>query len=194
MTKPQRPSADVTRKRILEAAKTIFLKSGFDGAKIRPIAKLANVHTNQVFHHFENKQNLWIKVKEYILENCHCEPHYDLSNARAYFASIIDFRLELAQEYPDLIHLIQWQQLTESHASLVGEDMASPFNWLDDIKTLQKRNEIKDSIDSILIMLFIIYTTHAPFGQEVVTLSDEQVRQYRDIAVGACMSQFAVGE
>ena len=51
-SRPKRPSADITRKKILLAAKQVFLAKGYDATYIKDIAKLAAVNTNLIFHHF----------------------------------------------------------------------------------------------------------------------------------------------
>jgi len=49
-------------KRILEAAADLFSRHGFNAASIQRIATQANVSKATIFHHFSNKQNLYISV------------------------------------------------------------------------------------------------------------------------------------
>ena len=67
MKKSIRSSANNTREKILKAARLQFLKYGYEGASIKLIAETAEVNHNLIFHHFTNKETLWLKVKEAIL-------------------------------------------------------------------------------------------------------------------------------
>lgn len=194
MDKKQRPSAEMTRQKILVAARSVFLAVGFDGTKTRAIAQLAGVHTNLVFHHFKNKETLWAKVKENILGESALLPQYDMSSAAAYFSSVISFRFQLFQSNPDIVKLIQWQQLTESNKSLTSNDAISPIRWLDDLKAFQADGQIRADVDVALMVLFVTYVTHPPFMQDVLPLTQRQVDQYKLIAIQSCLDQFLVEE
>lgn len=54
-----RPSADVTRERILAAALDLFSERGFDGASTRDIAARAGVTQPLLNYHFSGKDDLW---------------------------------------------------------------------------------------------------------------------------------------
>ena len=54
-----RPSADVTRKRILAAALDLFSEISFDGATTREIAARAGVTQPLLNYHFSSKDELW---------------------------------------------------------------------------------------------------------------------------------------
>lgn len=47
------------RKQILEAAKAVFLKSGYHGSSMNEIAKVAGVTKLTVYNHFQDKENLF---------------------------------------------------------------------------------------------------------------------------------------
>jgi len=55
----QRPSADGTRERILEAALDLFAERSFEGASTRLIAERAGVRQPLLTYHFGNKAELW---------------------------------------------------------------------------------------------------------------------------------------
>lgn len=192
MSKPKRPSADQTRSNILSAAKEQFLAKGFEGASISRIAKSAAVNTNLIFHHFANKENLWLNVKEEILRSQNTALKSELSSARAYFSSILNYRFDLYDQNPDLVRLIQWQQLTEKESELIGSDSSSPSHWLNDIKHLQDVGKIKRNITPEYILLFIVFSTHAPFMQQVIPLTREQKHDYKMMLLEMCCSQFMV--
>jgi len=190
MTRPTRPSADETRQKILAAAKAVFLDKGFDATFIKDIANHAKVHTNLIFHHFTNKEALWHKVKASILAQDVGAPEYDRSSAKAFFRSLLDYRFTLYSKHPDLIKLIQWQQLTENESALIGTDSSSPNHWLAVIRLFQKQGEIKKGIKAEQIMLFIIFSTHAPFLQKVIPFNEKQAAQYKAMIFEMCCQQF----
>lgn len=190
MEKKQRTIADETRIRIIEAAKTLFLEKGFDGVSINAIAQLAGVNKTLIFHHYQDKVTLWCMVKEAIIENNIDAPEYDLSSAKAYFSSVLAYRFALYENNPELAKLIAWQQVTPDHALLIGQHSASPNHWLKDIKTMQKNGKLKKEIEAKLIMLFIIYSSHAPFLQNTISLSKSQREEYKNIILKACLTQF----
>ncbi|RTL02613.1 MAG: TetR/AcrR family transcriptional regulator [Proteobacteria bacterium] len=186
----RRPSADSTRAKILAAARLNFLQYGFTGSSIKLIAKTAQVNHNLIFHHFINKETLWLKVKEEILSEYKNTPQYNLTSAMLFFESILDYRFELYEQFPDLVRLIQWQQLTEDEAILIGNDPSSPNNWLSHIEYFQAKGCIKSDIDSKQIMLFIIFSTYAPFLQHVIPFTTEQKDDYKNMILQICCKQF----
>jgi len=49
-------------KAILEAAETLFAEKGFDAVSMSAIAKLANTSKPNIYHHFKNKNELYLAV------------------------------------------------------------------------------------------------------------------------------------
>jgi len=192
MKKKQRKVADDTRLTILDAAKRIFLEKGFDGTSINGIATLAGINKTLIFHHYKDKATLWKKVKENIIENSVEPPKYDTSSVTRYFESILNYRFEVYENNPELVRLIAWQQVSGDHELLIGNDYASPNHWLNDIKLLQKSGKLKKEIDAKFIMLFIIYSSHAPFMQNSISFNKKQREAYKKIILKSCMSQFAI--
>lgn len=62
-----RPKDLEKRARILQAAKAIFLKSGYHGTSMNLIAQEAGVTKLTVYNHFQDKANLFICA---ITETC----------------------------------------------------------------------------------------------------------------------------
>lgn len=54
-----RLTADARRTKILEAARTVFLRSGFAGARIRTIGEVAGVNEALLYRHFPSKEALF---------------------------------------------------------------------------------------------------------------------------------------
>lgn len=190
MTKPRRPSADKTRKKILDAAKMHFLQKGYEATYIKDIAESANINTNLIFHHFENKQMLWHTVKRNILEQQPGGPSYNLSSARTFFKSILDYVFNLYTQQPDLVRLIQWQQLADNQADLAGSGDYSPKDWLIPMRQFQQKGEIIKEVDAEHIMLFITFNTYAPFLQRIIPFDTTKLEKYKLMIYDICCETF----
>jgi AcrR family transcriptional regulator len=65
----QRPSADATRDRILDAALDLFSELSFAGARTRDIAARAGVTQPLLNYHFRTKDDLWRSAVDRLFEN-----------------------------------------------------------------------------------------------------------------------------
>jgi len=189
--RPQRAFADETRYSILNAAKSVFLRKGFDGASISAIAKLAKVNRALIFHHFNDKETLWRKVKASIVTMNERPPQYNMNSAEAYFSDLLDYRFNVYEANPDLAKLIAWQQISQDAEMLVGHDFGSPQQWFSDIAELQQKKLIRKDIEAKLIALFVVYSSYGPFLQHAVRLNKKEKVQYKNIILKACLDQFA---
>jgi AcrR family transcriptional regulator len=65
----QRVAEDTTtRDRILQAARPLFARNGFDGTSVRDITAAAGVNLAAVTYHFESKQQLYLALLEQIMQ------------------------------------------------------------------------------------------------------------------------------
>ena len=53
------------KENILQIAVTLFSKQGFDGVSMRDLAKSSNMSTSAVYHHFPNKQALYLQAMHF---------------------------------------------------------------------------------------------------------------------------------
>lgn len=189
--RPQRPSAEKTRNKILQAAKTIFLDKGFDGANIKEIAQAANVNTNLIFHHFQNKETLWNKVKDFLFDDSYPAPAYKKTSAIAFFKSVIDYRFDVYSSNPEFANFIKWEPLSKGENELIGTQLYSPIHWLPIIKELQQSGIIIKSVDAKQIMLFIIFSSYAPFFQNFHVMDEKQIKKYKKMLLNMCCSEFS---
>jgi TetR/AcrR family transcriptional regulator len=60
--------SEQTKKKILEAALTIFAREGFFNAKLREMARIAGTTHSLISHHFGSKEDLWRAVVDYGLK------------------------------------------------------------------------------------------------------------------------------
>jgi len=57
-------NAEQTRAQLLAAAKREFARHGFHGARVERIVKQAGCNMRMLYHYFDNKENLYLKVLE----------------------------------------------------------------------------------------------------------------------------------
>lgn len=192
MTRPQRPSADKTRHKIICAACKCFLDHGFHGTSMQRIADEAQVNQNLIFHHFKNKKNLWVKVKERIVEKSHLSFKPDVSNLQNFVAGVVKARFELYDVSPELVRLVKWQSLESETNHLISSNAAAPSSWLDSISYLQRRGEIKAELTPVNIMLLLASSVTAPFTSGYdVHLSELEKVAYQQLVIDACVHALA---
>lgn len=61
---PRPRSAKTTRENILRAAKKIFSKDGYDGARVDKISKAAKSYDSLIYYYFGSKEKLFVEVLE----------------------------------------------------------------------------------------------------------------------------------
>lgn len=192
--KTQRPSADKTRERILEAAKQLFLEKGFDGASMSAIAKSAGVNKALLFHHFGDKANLWCEVKADVSASTQAHVEYDMATAGGFFESLLDDRFNAYENHPELARLMAWQHVVKEGDAIVGNEYTSPERWKKALKALARRGELRAGVDIDLVMLFIAYSCYAPFLQTHIQLSRAQKQAYKQLILNCCLAEFTEGK
>ncbi|MCR5128940.1 MAG: TetR/AcrR family transcriptional regulator [Lachnospiraceae bacterium] len=60
--------SDLTKERIMECARAVFLKKGFRDAQLKDIAVAAKVTTGAIYRHFENKEELFYALVQEVYE------------------------------------------------------------------------------------------------------------------------------
>lgn len=63
----QQPAADSTEQKIFDAAQTVFLQKGMDGAKMQEIADLAGINKALLHYYYRSKEKLYESVARAIL-------------------------------------------------------------------------------------------------------------------------------
>ncbi|MDR5695295.1 MAG: TetR/AcrR family transcriptional regulator [Armatimonadota bacterium] len=63
----KRKLVEARRRQILEAARKVFAKRGFEGARISEVAKEAGVAEGTIYNYFRSKEDLLIHIPEHIV-------------------------------------------------------------------------------------------------------------------------------
>jgi AcrR family transcriptional regulator len=66
-----RPTPELTRTRLLEAAETLFAERGFTATSVRDICKLAGANLAAINYHFGDKQRLYTETVKFAFRCCH---------------------------------------------------------------------------------------------------------------------------
>ena len=73
----QGEKSERSRAQILEAALDLFSRQGYRGTSIRDISKAAGVSTGSVYHHFNDKEELFDNLFPHIPGKIIDLPHHD---------------------------------------------------------------------------------------------------------------------
>jgi AcrR family transcriptional regulator len=110
-----RPAGRVaTREHILRAAITVFAESGFGGARVERISKLARSTDRMIYYYFSSKEKLFVAVLETIYEELgDAEAGLDLAglNAQAALRAIVRFTWSHYRAHPELLALLNNENL-----------------------------------------------------------------------------------
>lgn len=173
------------QKKIVSAAKKLFVKKGFDGTSLRAIATKANVPVSLIYHYFENKVHLWQEVKVSLLVDSGWmgDHHFDNDRNFAEFLHyFINMRLQLLYANPDIVRLFDWQRLESGKNQLFGLGNAPKgSNWktlLDYLKIYREKGQVTNLLSDEAITSMVFGLILGPFvrtGQAYFKNNDEYV-------------------
>lgn len=201
----QRPSADMTRSNILQAAQDLFANHGFAGTSISMIAKQAGVNQSLIYHHFTNKHDLWRKVKKEFIT-----PYMPKDNPGAqlqsldlhdFIKTIIMVRFNIYKNNPDMGRMVLWQLLEFKDEKPLFEDTGHVMvTMLECIAKFQRNGKIhpRYSDSSPSQLLFFIFTNASSLFTNLygawfnkADMTDEFHQQYADFIVTAVYQSLA---
>lgn len=150
---------DTTKDKILDAARRLFVENGFAGTSMGKIAKLALVNHSLIYHHFVNKEGLWVAVKESIVKRASEQesvlPSITLS-LKEFLRTLLTRSIEFYRKNPDIAKLIQWQRIEHSQKKPIGlTESEIAKEWLCAFDHYQSNGEIdrKHKPEFILTMI-----------------------------------------
>lgn len=157
-------AAALSKAKIVNSSRTLFLKLGFSGTSISAIAKAAEIPQSLLYHYFKNKEELWRHVKAEILAQ---SPSLEATKPVESLDELLDIlilkRFELHAKNPDLTRLLMWQAIEDTHASLSGTSSSWTQDWCDTIDALQTKGLITKKYTAQEIMMLLSSVVWAPF-------------------------------
>ncbi len=112
--KPRGRPRRSTRENILRAAKKVFSRSGYDGARIEKISKAARSYDSLIYYYFGSKEKLFVEVLEDAYRDIY-EAEQDLNlnlqDPVAALRKIIEFPLRYYVANPEVIVLLSTENL-----------------------------------------------------------------------------------
>lgn len=157
-------SKDATQNKIIDAAKALFSAKGFAATSISAIAKRAQINQSLIYHHFENKVDLWRAVKSSILMNFD-ELHesqlsklHQIETFEAYIKEFIAVRFEIYNQHPELRRIVRWQGLEDDENHLWGSTACEYQKIHDKFTSFINSGEIGENVNihHLLIMMFAL--------------------------------------
>lgn len=169
---------ETTKDKILFAARALFVKHGFAGTSMGNIAKLAEVNHSLVFHHFKNKEQLWVAVKQSIVGEANQQastlPDYQLSFDN--FLKELFFRnLQFYRENPDIIRMISWQRLERDASQAIGVTNSGDMQrWVKAFSHYQLQGEIQSKFKPEWIVTLVLSIISSAALDPNVFINEEQ--------------------
>ncbi len=159
--RPQRPSADATRKKILDSATSLFMEHGYHGTSMANLAAKAGVNQTLIFHHFGDKKSLWRQVKENAVAKVNANPiSQHPETIEQFLSEVIEQSILVHKQCPQLVKLIAWQRLesgrNKHELAGISSKIYGPNTWLEAIKYLQKQHLLNSKLKPELLILWLV--------------------------------------
>ena len=170
---------DETRRRLLDASKTVFAKSGYKDASNRAIAAAAGITTGAIYHYYASKQALFLAVHSELQERqlSRLNPIVDTSaTIREALSRIVLAMIEGRKEDPhstEFFSVVRFEARRNVEISSALEDSG----WLRlyerlvalGIRTGEVDPQMARPLKALLALFLLGYTQHAaeasPSGQ-----------------------------
>lgn len=179
---------ETTKEKILSAARVLFIKLGFAGTSIGNIAKLAGVNHSLIFHHFKNKEQLWVSVKQSIVY----EANQQTSTLPDCHLSFDDFLKELFlrnlrfyRENPDINRMISWQRLEQHSNYAIGITNSGDMQrWVEAFNHYQSQGDIQSRFKPEWIVTLILSIISSAALDPNVFINEKQAQvDYIDFCI-----------
>lgn len=179
---------ETTKQKILSAARKLFVSHGFAGTSIGNIAKLAAVNHSLIFHHFKNKEQLWVTVKQSIVSEAN-RLNSTLPDTQLPFQSFLKelFQRNLAfyRDNPDIVRMIGWQRLEAKKNHRIGlTHSADMQHWLQAFEHYQKQGDIPLSYKpEWMVTMILSIISSAAFDPNVFIEETQAMNDYIDFCI-----------
>ena len=158
---------DGTRRRLLNAAVSLFAANGFDGVSIVDVAKVAEVTSQAVYRYFRNKKELFAESIAYDLEALNLEVLKTLENIPMpmltggiwySYAALLPghplARQALAKRSPEYFDIFN---ALPSRKTILNQ-MVAEFQMAQKAGALRQDIDVEETVDSLKeILIYVMY-------------------------------------
>lgn len=161
----------ITRDKIVQAAKELFVQHGYAGTSVGDIAKAAKVNQSLIHHHFGSKNDLWNIVRDDIYQGYVEATEAFLAveqpeKMKEELKNITSMRFEFIQEHPDLARIMAWQSLSDMPALTSERALAAMQEIFVRFKQAQEAGKLSKDIDTTMMGVVILITTAGWFQND----------------------------
>ena len=186
--------ADTTRTKILKHARHLFTQHGFAGTSMSMIATKAKINRSLIFHHFTNKQNLWVVVKQDItaraIRKAPILPDIKLP-WKEYLKQWLNNNINFYRNNPDIIAMLNWQRTEHKDAQHIGITQSTESKkWLFSLEHFQQKGDIGKHINlGFAISIIGAISSSAALDPNIFILNEKDFDAYIEF----CVDQLVTG-
>lgn len=169
--------ADDSKSAILEAAKYLFAKKGYDGTSISNIAKESGAAKSLIYYYFNNKEDIMSEILEEGTRDIY-ESHYSMSESgeemtEEFMMKIMETIAQKLRTREDIIRIMLQEFIKGTHRE--NETYKYANSYLEYVKSRAERNfpgdedaQIKFILEGIFVgsMVFHLYLISEDFVSE----------------------------
>jgi AcrR family transcriptional regulator len=190
-----------TKEKILSAARELFIKDGFTGTSVGKIAALADVNHSLIFHHFENKAQLWVAVKQAIVEEYQTQQEtLPSSNLpfQVFLEKLFANNMKFYRDNPDIVRMFNWQRVEsrDETTPAIGITMSRQCKLLlDALAHYQKQGDIASNLTLEFILTFLMSLIgSAALDPNVFIATEREKQAYVKFCVECALRAFHIAE
>ncbi|MER7050171.1 TetR family transcriptional regulator [Streptomyces jumonjinensis] len=150
---PASNSADSTRDRIVDAAKTEFSRYGIAGARMDRIAKQARTSKERVYAHFRSKEALYTFVAGRELALITEATRMDPTDLPGYAGRLFDY----FTEHPERFRMIGWGRLELNDATAADDEptRAAGARKVEQLRRAQQAGHLDPAWDPVHVLALV---------------------------------------
>lgn len=155
--------AEITKRKLLEAATEEFAQYGIAGARVDRIAELAGCNKQLIYRHFQNKDGLFSAVFDAMVLRVITAVPIDAFDLPEYAGQLFDWYAA----NPEVLRLATWAQLERGNLS--GNSASAEQANLDKIRKIreaQKAGAVTESIDAERVLVLLLRLTTAQLDSD----------------------------
>ncbi len=182
-----------TREDILKAACQVFIDKGYEGSSISDIAGAQGMNQSLIYHYFQDKKELWLRAKEYLLKeyiegSAACiDTEHGLKN---FLMKFCRYGFEYLASHPGVMRILTWQRLEDRRSQLVGFNLTGRQGVEKALIEMQQKGEVRSDLDPHLTTVLIRSFVRAPFFDDFSGIeSDASRKQVYLETIVACIEK-----